>query len=151
VVLLLAGVELGLDDYGDRLRLEALKKEINTEFRKRLPEVKRIVDPVIQLKGKIAEAKKLAAGIGDATGSATVLDLLKEISALAPPDLLATSLTLDGDAVGIKGEARNFDAVETVKKTFANSKYVKTVAIGSTNMMKQEKGVEFDLKIILKK
>ena len=113
--------------------------------------MKRIVDPVIQLKGKIAEAKKLAAGIGDATGSATVLDLLKEISALAPPDLLATSLTLDGDAVGIKGEARNFDAVETVKKTFANSKYVKTVAIGSTNMMKQEKGVEFDLKIILKK
>jgi len=151
VILLLAGVELGLDDYGARLRLDALKKEINAEFRKSLPEVTRVVDPVIQLRGKIAEAKKLAAGMGDATGAATVLDLLKEISALAPPDLLVTSLTLDGDAVGIKGEARNFDAVETVKKTFANSKYVKTVAIGSTNMMKQGTGVEFDLKIILKK
>ena len=151
VILLLAGVELGLDDYGARLRLDALKKEINAEFRKSLPEVTRIVDPLIQLRGKIAEAKKLAAGMGDATEAATVLDILKEISVLAPADLLMTSLSLDGDAVGIKGEARNFDAVETVKKTFANSKYVKTVAIGSTNMMKQGTGVEFDLKIILKK
>lgn len=151
VALLLAGVELGLDDYGARLRLEALKKEINAEFRKSLPEVTRVVDPVAQLRGKIAEAKKLAAGMGDATAAATVLDILKEISALAPTDLLVTSLTLDGDAVGLKGEARNFDAVETVKKTFATSKYVKTVAIGSTNMMKQGTGVEFDLKIILKK
>ncbi|MDO9229637.1 MAG: pilus assembly protein PilM [Syntrophales bacterium] len=150
-ILLLAGVEIGLDDYGARFRLEALKKEINAEFRKSLPEATRIVDPVIQLRGKIAEAKKLAAGMGDATGAATALDILKEISALAPTDLLVTSLNLDGDAVGIKGEARNFDAVETVKKTFANSKYVKTVTIGSTNMMKQGTGVEFDLKIILKK
>ncbi|MBU1745188.1 MAG: PilN domain-containing protein, partial [Proteobacteria bacterium] len=151
VILLLAGVEFGLDDYGARLRLDALKKEINAEFRKSLPEVTRVVDPVIQLKGKIAEAKKRAAGMGDATSAVTALDLLKEISALAPPDLLVTSLTLDGDAVGIKGETRNFDAVETVKKTFANAKHVKTVTIGSTNLMKQEKGVEFDLKIILKK
>jgi general secretion pathway protein L len=150
-VLLLAGVELGLDDYGARLRLDALKKEINGEFRKSLPEVTRVVDPVIQLRGKIAEAKKLAAGMGDSTEAATVLDILKEISVLAPTDLRVTSLTLDGDAVGIRGEARNFDAVEAIKKTFANSKYIKTVAIGSTNMMKQDAGVEFDLKIILKK
>ncbi|MBU4581368.1 MAG: PilN domain-containing protein, partial [Proteobacteria bacterium] len=151
VILLLAGVEFGLDDYGARLRLDAMKKEINAEFRKSLPEVTRVVDPVIQLKGKIAEAKKRAAGMGDATEAATILDILKEISELAPTDLLVTSLSLDGDAVGIKGETRNFDAVETVKKTFANAKHVKTVTIGSTNLMKQEKGVEFDLKIILKK
>lgn len=151
LILLLAGVEIGLGDYGARLRLDALKREVNAEFRKSLPEVTRVVDPVIQLKGKIAEAKRLTAGMGDATEAATVLDILKEISALAPAELLVTSLTLDGDAVGIKGEARNFDAVETVKKTFANSKYVKTVAIGSTNLMKQGTGVEFDLKIILKR
>ncbi|MFZ4437463.1 MAG: pilus assembly protein PilM [Syntrophales bacterium] len=151
VILLLAGVELGLDDYGARIRLDSLKKEINAEFRKSLPEVTRVVDPVIQLKGKISEAKKLAAGMGDAASAVTALDILKEISALAPPDLLVNSLALDEDVVGIKGEARNFDAVETVKKTFANSKYFKTVAIGSTNMMKQGTGVEFDLKIILKK
>jgi Tfp pilus assembly protein PilN len=151
LILLLAGIEIGLDDYGARLRLAQLKGEITAEFRKIDPEATRIVDPVVQLRGKIAGAKRLAAGMGDATAAVTALDLLKEISALAPPDLLVSSLTLDGDAVGLKGEARNFDAVDTVKKTFANSKYVKTVTIGSTNLMKQGTGVEFDLKVILKK
>lgn len=151
LILILAGIELGLDDYGARLRLAQLKREITAEFRKSLPETTRIVDPAVQLRGKIAEAKKLAAGVGDATAAATALDLLKEISALAPPELLVNSLTLDGDAVGLKGEARNFDAVDTVKKTFANSKYIKTVTIGSTNLSKQGTRVEFDLKVILKK
>lgn len=151
LILILAGIEVGLDDYGMRLRLGQLKGEIIAEYKKIDPEATRIVDPVVQIRGKIAGAKKLAAGMGDATAAVTALDLLKEISVLAPPDLLVNSLTLEGDAVGLKGEARNFDAVDTVKKTFANSKYVKTVTIGSTNLMKQGTGVEFDLKVILKK
>jgi Tfp pilus assembly PilM family ATPase len=151
IILILAGVEIGLDDYGARIRLNQLKGEITTTFRKIDPETTRIVDPVVQLRGKITEAKKLAAGMGDATTAATALDILREISALAPPDMLVSSLTLEGDVVGLKGEARNFDAVETVKKIFANSKYFKTVTIGSTNLMKQGTDVEFDLKVILKK
>jgi general secretion pathway protein L len=151
LILILAGIEIGLDDYGDRLHLARLKKEIIAEFRKTDPEATRIVDPVVQLRGKIAEAKKFAAGMGDATAAATAIDLLKELSTLAPPELLVTALTLDGDGVGLKGEARNFDAVNSVKQTFAGSKYVKAVTIGSTNLMKQGSGVEFDLRMILKR
>lgn len=151
VVLILAGVEIGLDDTAARLRLAALKRDINTEFKKSYPDATRIVDPVAQLKGKIAEARKLSAGMGDATSVATVLDLLKELTGLVPADLLLTSLNLDGDVIGLKGEVRNFDAVDTVKKALANSKYFKTVTIGSTSMIKQGSGVEFDLKITLKK
>jgi type II secretory pathway component PulL len=151
VILALAGIEFGLDDYGARLRLAALKRDIQTEFRKIYPEATRIVDPVAQLRGKIAESRKISAGLADATLAVTALDLLREISMLAPPDLLVTSFNLDGNAVGMKGQARNFDAVESIKKTFANSKYFKTVTIDSTNLMKQGDGVEFDMKIILKK
>ncbi len=151
VILSLAGVEIGLDDYGSRLHLASLKRDITAEFKKSDPNVTRIVDPVAQLRGKIAEARKLSAGMGDATTEATVLDLLKEISGFAPANLLLTSFSLDGDAIGLKGEARNFDAVDAFKKAFANSKYFKTVTIGSTSMMKQGSGVEFDLKVTLKK
>lgn len=154
VVLVLAGVELGLDDYGARLRLEALKRDIQTEFRKHYPEATRIVDPVAQLRGKIAEAKKVSAGMGDATAAATALDILREISVLAPADLLISSLNLDGNVVGLKGQAQNFDAVETIKKQFANSKYVKTATIDSANLMKQGEGgegVEFEMKVIIKR
>ncbi|MCX5838987.1 MAG: pilus assembly protein PilM [Deltaproteobacteria bacterium] len=151
VVLILAGIEIGLDDIGARHRLAALKRDVNTEFKKSYPDVTRIVDPVAQLKGKIAETRKLFAGVGDAASAATVLDLLKEVAGLAPADSLLTSLTLDGDVMGLKGEARNFDAVDTIKKALANSKYFKTVTIGSTSMIKQGSGVEFDLKITVKK
>lgn len=151
LILILAGVEIGLDDYGSRLHLASLKQNIAAEFKKVYPEATRIIDPVAQLRGKIAEARKLSAGMGDMTTEATVLDLLKEISAIAPANLLLTSFSLDGDALGLKGEARNFDAVDAFKKAFANSKYFKTVTIGSTSMMKQGGGVEFDLKVTLKK
>ena len=149
VILILAVIDIGLDDYGARLRLASLKQDIAAEFKKSYPEATRIVDPVAQLRGKIAEARKVAAGLADVTAEATVLDLLKEISGFAPENLLLASFTLDGDVIGLKGEARNFDAVDIFKKAFANSKYFKTVTIGSTNLTKQG-GVEFDLKVTVK-
>ena len=91
IILILAGVEIGLDDYGSRLHLASLRQDITAEFKKSYPEATRIVDPVAQLRGKIAEARKLSAGMGDAATEATVLDLLKEISVIrprqSPPDL----------------------------------------------------------------
>jgi hypothetical protein len=131
--------------------LASLRQDITNEFKKSDPDATRIVDPVAQLRGKIAEARKLSVGMGDARTEATVLDLLKEISGFAPANLLLISFSLDGEAIGLKGEARNFDVVDTFKKGFANSKYFKTVTIGSTSMMKQGSGVEFDLKVTLKK
>lgn len=151
LILLLAGIELGLEDYAARLRLARLKNEIAMDFRKMDPEATRMVDPVLQLRGKIAEARKLATGMGEATTATRTIDLLREFSTLAPPDLLVTSLTLDGGEVGLKGEVRDPDAVDSIRQAFAGSKYVKMVTIGQTNPMKQRAGVEFDLRMVLKR
>jgi hypothetical protein len=128
-----------------------LKNEIAMDFRKMDPEATRMVDPVLQLRGKIAEARKLATGMGEATTATRTIDLLREFSTLAPPDLLVTSLTLDGGEVGLKGEVRDPDAVDSIRQAFAGSKYVKMVTIGQTNPMKQRAGVEFDLRMVLKR
>jgi Tfp pilus assembly PilM family ATPase len=150
VILGLAGIELGLDDYGARLHLAALKRDIDREYRKIDPGTQKIIDPVAQLRGKIAEARKLSTGMGEATTDGILLDVFKEISGLAPADLLMTSFSLDGNAVVLKGEVSNFDAVETLKKAFANSKTFKAVVIGSTGMVKQGGRVEFELKMTMK-
>ena len=76
VILILAVIEIGLDDYDSRLRLASLKSDITAEFKKSDPNATRIIDPVAQLRGKIAEARKLSAGMGDAATEATVLALL---------------------------------------------------------------------------
>ncbi len=151
LIVLLAGIEFGLDDYALRLQLARLKKDVYAEFKKIYPEATRIVDPVAQLKGKIAETKRLTAGVGDAFSSAPALDLLREISAVTQPEISLLAFSLEDDAVVLKGEAPNFDAMDEFKKTLENSKFVKTVTVGSTSLMKEEKGVEFNLKVIRKR
>jgi len=151
VIVLLAGLEFGLGDYAMRLHLARLKKDVISEFKKIDPEATRIVDPVVQLRGKIAEAKKLTAGIGDALSSAAVLDIFREISATAPPEIALSGFSLEADEIVLKGEAPNFDAMDAFKKKLESSKYVKAVTVGSTSLMKEEKGVEFNLKVIRKR
>ena len=148
VIVVLAGVEIGLDDYGMRLRIAQLKKDVISEYKKIDPETTRIVDPVAQLKGKIARAKKLSAGKGHTMAA---LDIFREISAVAPRDILLVSLSLDESDVVLKGEAPNFDAMDAFKKSLEGSRYIKTVTVGSTSLMKEEKGVEFNLKAALKR
>jgi general secretion pathway protein L len=147
--LLLIALDGYLDYRYSRLRLDNVKKEINAVFKSSVPEVTRIVDPVQQFKVKIAETKKISSGIGGVDGSATVLDILKDISALAPQstEFLITGFNLDNDRLVIKGTAINFDAVDVIKKELAKSKYLKSVQIGATSFVKQGDKVEFDLRM----
>ncbi len=150
VIVVMAGIELGLDDYGMRLRLARLKKDVISEYRKIDPETTRIVDPIVQIKGKIAEAKKLSAGRGNASAT-TVLDIFREISAVAPQEILLNTLSLDESDVVLKGEAPNFDAMDAFKKKLEGSKYIKMVTPGATSLMKEGKEVEFNLKVMMKR
>ncbi|MBW6486635.1 MAG: pilus assembly protein PilM [Syntrophobacterales bacterium] len=150
VIILLSGFEFGLGDYALRLQLSRLKKDVLTEFKRIDPEATRIVDPVVQLRGKIAEAKKLMAGIGDVS-SAAALDIFRDVSVSAQPEITLSSFSIEGNEVVLKGEAPNFDAMEAFKKKLEGSKYVKTVTVGSTSLLKEGKGVEFNLKVVRKR
>ena len=153
VVFSLSILLLAVDSYLDyryaSLRLDNLKKEINALFKVAAPEITRIVDPVQQLKVKIADARKISLGLGGISGGATVLDILRDISLLTPPatEFLINSFNLEGDQLLIKGTAKDFDSVDAVKKELAKSKYVKSIQIGTTSMVKQGGKVEFDIRI----
>ncbi|MDP2268339.1 MAG: PilN domain-containing protein, partial [Deltaproteobacteria bacterium] len=152
-VLACAAFLLAMDSYLNyryaRLRLDNLKKEISAVFKGAAPEITRIVNPVQQIKVKIAEARKISAGLGGMEGSATVLDMLKDISALAPPatEFLIAGFNLDDDRLVIKGTVKNFDAVDALKRELAKSKYFTNLQIGATNLVKQGDKVEFDLRM----
>jgi Tfp pilus assembly PilM family ATPase/Tfp pilus assembly protein PilN len=153
LILILAGADAYLDYRYNRQRLDALKAEITTLFKTLNPEVTRIVDPVSQLKGNILEARKVTLGIDETRPGATVLALLKDISSLAPPatELTVNAFTLENDTILLKGQAKNFDAVDTLKNEFMKSKFFQAVTIGGTNLLKQGDKVEFDLRITLKR
>jgi Tfp pilus assembly PilM family ATPase len=132
-------------------RLDGIKKQSSLLFKKDYPEATMMVDPLQQLKTKLADNKK-AFGFYEGGPETTVLDLLKDISGFILPslDVLISSFSYENDVVLIKGEAKNIDAVSAVKSELMKSKYFKEVLIGSTNLARQGDKVDFDLRITLK-
>lgn len=152
IILLLTGADFFLDYYDAKVRLSQLKRQINGLYRQYSPETVRIVDPVAQLRAQIAESKKSMLGMMDSTPRAAALDVLKDISAAIPPatEILVTAMTMEREAVVVKGEAKNFDAVQAVRNDLGKAKLIKSVDIGATNLMKQGEKVEFELRLTTK-
>jgi general secretion pathway protein L len=153
IFVILAAADIYLDYRYNRQRLDALKTEIMTLFKTYNPQATRIVDPVSQMKGSIIEARKVALGMAETRPGVTALALLKDISRLAPPaaELLLSSFVFEKDMILLKGQAKNFDAVDTLKKEFMKSTFFETVTIGGVALTKQGDKVEFDMRVTLKK
>jgi type II secretory pathway component PulL len=151
IIVLLAVVNQAFD-YGLKTqRLNNIKKQISLIFKKNFPEAKNMIDPVQQLKSKLAENKK-AFGFYEGLPDATAADLLKEISALISPslDIIISDLNYESGIVSMKGEAKTIDEVSAVKNELSKSRYFKNVSMGSTSLSKDGGRVNFNLRIEVK-
>jgi len=151
IIFLLAIVNQILDYSLKTRRLDVIKKQITLIFEKDSPETKNMVDPVQQLKTKLAEDKKTF-GFYKGDKSITVLNILKEISSLVPPslDIIITNLSYENSIVSIKGEAKKTDDISAVRNELLKSRYFKEVTMGSTSLARDGGKIDFDLRIELK-
>jgi len=149
IVLCTFGIDLYMDYHYSRAHLDSLKSEITSVFKKTCPDVTRIVDPVQQLKVKIALAQQSSAGLNGSGFGTKILDILKDISRLVPgtTDFLITSFAFDGDTVKIKGETDNFNSVDGIKSELGKSSCFRNVTISSASLIKKGNRVGFDLKM----
>ncbi|MGD0021079.1 MAG: pilus assembly protein PilM [Smithellaceae bacterium] len=151
IIFFLAAVNQFLDYDVQVQRQNTIVKQISLIFKKNFPEAQAMVDPVQQLKTKLAENKKTF-GLYEGARDIPVVDLLKEISSLISTsrDVIITDFSYENTAVLIKGQAKNIDDVSAIKNELAKSKYFKDVALGSTSLTKQGNKVDFDLRIELR-
>jgi general secretion pathway protein L len=151
IIFLLAIVNQVLDYSLKTQRQNNIKKQISLIFNKNSPETKIMVDPVQQLKTKLAENKKTF-GFYKGDPEITVLNMLKEISSLVAPslDVIITNLSYENSIVLIKGEAKSIGDISAVKNDLLKSRYFKDVTMGSTSLAKDGGKVDFDLRIELK-
>ncbi|MBW2600164.1 MAG: pilus assembly protein PilM, partial [Deltaproteobacteria bacterium] len=77
IILCVFGIDLYMDYHYSQARLNSLKSEITSVFKKACPEVTRIVDPVQQLKVKIARERQSSAGLNGNGFRIRTLDILK--------------------------------------------------------------------------
>ncbi len=141
-----------LFDYGLKTkRLNVIKKQIAFTFQKNFPEATSMVDPVQQLKARLAENRKTFDFYEDLPETTTI-DLLKEISRLIPAstNIIVSGLTYEKGVISLRGEANTIDDVTSVKNELLKSKYFKEVTMGATSLTKDGGKVEFNLRIEVK-
>jgi len=144
--------DFGVDYYFLKKRNRALDQKINDVFSQTFPQVKRIVDPLQQLKVKLNEVKKSAVsppGIPGISGTGTVLDLLKDVSKRVPGslDVHVTRMVIDPDTVRISGKTDTFNTVDSIKNGLGSSTFFSAATISSANLDRTGNQVKFEIKL----
>ena len=150
VVFLFIGYGL-VSSYTLKQRVDSKKAEVLGVFQSTFPEISQIVDPVHQMRTKLAEAQKGVSFPGETGSSAQTIDILNDISRLIPEnlDIELISIVSGGDNVLISGNTDTFNAVDDIKTGLEQSDIFKTVSISSANMDKSGKRVRFKIKVAL--
>lgn len=149
LILSLLTAYIGVDYYYMKKRYKKLDRQITEIFRQTLPDVKRIVDPVQQMRVKIKEIEKSALSLPGVGGNQKVLDLIRDITLRVPEsiDVRVIRMVVDPEVVQIKGETDTFNTVDSIKKGLEPSEYFSEVTISSANLDRSGKRVQFDLKL----
>jgi general secretion pathway protein L len=149
VIFSFVAVDLGVDYYFMEKRNRILDLKITEVFKQTFPEVKRIVDPLQQLKIKLNEAKKSAVSYPGMKETGKVLDILRDISQRVPGslDVHITSMVIDPDTVRISGYTDTFNTVDNIKNGLESSAFFINAAISSANLDRTGKRVKFEIKL----
>ncbi len=136
--------------------LDNLDNAITTMFQQTFPEVKTIVEPLMQMKVKIREAETEHAldpgrGGNSAGFSNRVVDILYELSSRIPDNVdvkINRFLFSDGRVV-MAGSTDNFNSVDQIKTRLEKSSVFKIVTISSATAEKKGNRVKFNIAIEL--
>jgi len=128
-----------------------LEEEVRNVFTSTFPDVKRIVDPLQQMRVKLQEIKKNATFSIETNRSVMTIDVLNDISRYIPKqiDVVLSSIIIGADNVLISGDTGGFDAVDDVKSNLENAALFKNVSITSTNKDRSGNRVRFKIKAII--
>ena len=149
LVLALGFFSLFLDSYLMQKKLTRLNHQITDIFTSTFPDVKKVVDPVEQMRIKIREAKKNSMFPGEAGTQPLAIDILNTLSTRIPKnlDVILTRLVLGADSVVISGNTDTFNSVDNIKSGLEQSGLFKKITISSANIDKSDKRVHFNLKL----
>jgi len=149
VILSFLAADIGIDYHFIEKRYRTLDQEITEAFRHTFPDVKKIVDPLHQMKVKINEIKKSTVSLPGLHTNSKVLDLLRDISKRVPEslDVHVERIVIAPDTVRMSGMANSFNTIDNIKNGLASSTCFSAVTISSANLDRKENQVRFEIKL----
>lgn len=151
VMVLLFSASFLMDYFTMKKRSMSLENEVQEVFTSTFPEVKRVVDPLQQMRVKLQELNKEATFKADTNHSVLAIDVLNDISRHIPKqiDVELSNIIINADSVLISGETGGFDAVDDVKNSLEDADLFKNVSITSTNKDRSGNRVRFKIKAVI--
>ncbi len=149
IILLCLAADMGVSHYFLKKRYNMLDQKISEIFKQAFPDVKRVVDPVQQMKVKINEIVKSSGTYPGGNSSVKMLDLLRDISERVSKslDVDVTRMVIDPETVRVSGSTDTFNTVDNIKTGLEPSAYFSGVTISSANLDRTGKRVKFEIKL----
>jgi len=138
-----------LNSYLLEKRYQDLKAEIRREFTSSLPEVKRVVHEVQQMRARVEEERMRLGTFGPGLGRGSPLEILREISLTVEPTMKVrvTELILDPETAEVNGEADSFDTVNQLKSRLDRSARFRDVQLKAARASSLENVIEFKVQM----
>lgn len=151
LVLILAFFHIILDNHFMETKLNRLNHQMNDILRNAFPDVKKIVDPLQQMRIKIQDSNKFAVIPGEPDKNIRNIDILNHISRLIPDqtDVELTGIVIGKESAVISGTTDTFNSVDDMKNRLEQNEFFKKVTISSANIDRSGNRVNFKLKIDL--
>lgn len=151
LVFIMGLVNIMIDSSNANKQLLRLDSRIHEIFKSTFPEVKRIVDPLQQMRIKIEEIKKKQLFFGETGRYLPRIEILEQISSQIPSrtDVDLNRLVISPDNILISGITDTFNSVDEIKSRLSRVPLFKSVTISSANIEKPGTKVRFKLKIAL--
>ena len=149
LVLVLSGINAWIDLHVLNQRVERLDRQISQEFKTAFPEVKRIVDPLQQMRSNISAALSETSSDLLTLRGLSVVDIINELSRILPSDwkLLLTDVTVGPDNMTLTGTTSAFNTVDQIRDRLAGQPWVESAVISAANMNKSGDEVRFKIRV----
>jgi general secretion pathway protein L len=148
IILMMGAANLLFDAYETKGKITRLDRQITDIFKTTFPDIKRIVDPLHQMRVKMDKNRKSNLFQVHPESDARVIDLLNEISKRIPDtvDVVFTRLVVGPGSLLVTGNTDTFNTVDDIKGRLSEISFFKTVKINSANIDRSDNRVRFKLK-----
>ncbi len=148
-VLILMLINFSIDYYSKKGQLNDLNSRIKKIFLSTFPDVRKVVDPLQQMRVKIDEARKSSLFPTTSENNLLMIDILNELSKRIPAGIDArfTRMVIGEDSVVITGNTDTFNSVDTMKGRLEAAGIFEAVTIVSTSKDKSGNRIRFRLKV----
>ena len=150
VILAVMGLgSFGLNLYLQERRYQDLKGEIRKEFLQAVPDVKKVVNEIQQMKARVREEKARMDSLGGSSGTGSPLEIIRDLSLMIEPawKVRFTELAIDPETIEVNGETNSFDAVNRLKTKLEGSSQYREVQLKTARASGLENVIEFKLQM----